>query len=190
MRLPNGYGSVTKLSGKRRKPYYVRVTKGFRFDEEKDKQIQEFVTIGYVATKAKGIQMLADYHNKPFDVKMAKTTFQEIYEKWSTSKFPTISDSNVKGYMASYKLCQTLYGRIFKDLKLADLQKIVDTCGKNYPTLRKLKVLLNQLYDYAMKNDVCNKDYSEYVDILKFKGKNPNKLDRNKFSKTDVKRIW
>jgi len=29
MRLPNGYGSVAKLSGNRRNPYVVRKTTGF-----------------------------------------------------------------------------------------------------------------------------------------------------------------
>ena len=29
MRLPNGYGSISKLSGKRRKPWIVRITDGF-----------------------------------------------------------------------------------------------------------------------------------------------------------------
>ena len=29
MKNPNGYGSVSKLSGKRRRPYIVRITAGF-----------------------------------------------------------------------------------------------------------------------------------------------------------------
>ena len=29
---------------------------------------------------------------------------------------------------------------------LADLQFVIDDCGKNYPTLKKIKVLFNQLY--------------------------------------------
>lgn len=41
-----------------------------------------------------------------------------------------------------------------------------------------------------MKNDICGKDYSEYVDILKFKDRNPNKMDRNKFSKQEIERLW
>lgn len=134
--------------------------------------------------------MLAEYNKNPFDVSAAKITFQEVYEKWSASKFETISDSNVKGYNASYKLCGTLYNKVFKEIKLADLQYVVDTCGKNYPTLRKLKVLFRQMYDYAMKNELCNKDYSEFVDILKFKDRNPNKMDRNKFSKKEIERLW
>ena len=43
MRLPNGYGSVIKMSGKRRKPYAARKTAGWHYDKEKDKQIQDFV---------------------------------------------------------------------------------------------------------------------------------------------------
>lgn len=29
MKLPNGYGSVAKLTGNRRRPYMVRITTGF-----------------------------------------------------------------------------------------------------------------------------------------------------------------
>ena len=134
--------------------------------------------------------MLAEYNNNPFDIKASKITFQEVYERWSKEKFPTISDSNVKGYEASYKVCGTLYNKVFKEMKLADLQFVVDTCGKNYPTLKKLKSLFSQLYDYAMKNDICNKDYSEFVDIAKFKDRNPDKRSRNKFTKAEVKRLW
>lgn len=84
---------------------------------------------------------------------------------------------------------EALHDRIFKDLKLSDLQGIVDNCGKNYLILRKLKVLLNQMYDYAMKYELCNKDYSQYVDILKFKNKNPNKTDRSPFTEDEIKVI-
>lgn len=190
MRLPNGYGSVVKLSGKRRNPYVVRKTAGWRYDKDKEKQVQEYIIIGYAPTKADGLQMLAEYNKNPFDVSSAKITFQEIFEKWSASKFPTISDSNVKGYNASYKLCGTLYNKVFKEIKLADLQYVVDTCDKNYPTLRKLKVLFGQLYEYALKNDVCNKNYAEFVDIAKYKDRNPNRRDRNKFDKYELERIW
>mgnify|MGYP002520089225 CR=1 FL=1 len=56
--------------------------------------------------------------------------------------------------------------------------------------LKKIKVLFNQLYDYALKNDICNKDYSDYVDITQYKDRNPNKYDRNKFEKNEIDMIW
>ena len=190
MKLPNGYGSVVKLSGKRRKPYQVRKTVGWHYDEVKDKQVQDMITIGYAATRAEGLQMLADYNNNPFDTKAAKMTFSDVYEEWSRRKFPTISESNVKGYTASYKSCESLYNKVFKDIKLVDLQTVIDTCGKNFPTLKKIKVLFNQLFDYALKNDICNKDYSSFVDIVQYKDRNPNKYDRNKFEKNEIDIIW
>ena len=178
------------MSGKRRRPYVVKKTVGWHYDEAKDKMIQDQMTIGYAATRAEGLQMLADYNNNPFDLKASKVTFQEVYERWSKEKFPTISHSNVKGYEASYKVCGTLYNKVFRDMKLVDLQTVVDTCGKNFPTLKKLKSLFNQLYEYAMKNDICSKDYSEFVDIVKYKDKNPDKRDHNKFTKEEIERLW
>ena len=40
MKLPNGYGSVVKLSGKRRKPWMVRKTTGYRIDPIKEKKVK------------------------------------------------------------------------------------------------------------------------------------------------------
>ena len=60
MRLPNGYGSVVKQSGKRRKPYIVRKTAGYHYDAEKDRQVQDYIIIGYAKTKAEGLRMLAE----------------------------------------------------------------------------------------------------------------------------------
>lgn len=84
------------------------------------------------------MQMLADYNKNPFDTKAAKMTFDDVYEEWSKRKYPTVSESNVKGYTAANKTCSSLYHKVFKDLKLVDLQTVIDTCGKNYPTLRKI----------------------------------------------------
>lgn len=190
MRLANGIGTVYKLSGNRRNPYIVRKTTGWEIDEESGKAKQKYITIGYAPTRAKGLEMLMDYNKNPFDVESSKITFAEIFSKWSAEKFPTISDSNVKGYNASYNCCSTIHDRVFKDLKLTDLQGLIDTCGKNYPTLHKLKVLLSQMYEYAMKYEFCNKDYSRYADILKYKTRNPNRTDRSPFSTEEIEALW
>ena len=41
-----------------------------------------------------------------------------------------------------------------------------------------------------MKHDICNKDYSEFVDILRYKDINPGKRDRDKFSSEQISRLW
>ena len=178
------------MSGKRRKPWIVKKTVGYELDQETGKSKQKTMVIGYAATKAEGLNMLAAYNMNPYDIKASKVTFREVYERWSGEKFPTVSRSNINGYEASYKVCTPLYERIFKDIRLADLQRVVDTCGKNYPMLKRLKVLFNQLYAYAMKNEICNKDYSKFVDISRYRDKNPDKRDHNRFTREEVDRLW
>lgn len=39
------------------------------------------------------------------------------------------------------------------------------------------------MYKYAMRYELCPKDNSRYVDILKFSKVNPNARDRNPFTK-------
>ncbi|MBE5935375.1 MAG: site-specific integrase [Lachnospiraceae bacterium] len=189
MKLPNGYGGVIKLSGKRRRPYAARITAGWETDAY-GRTKQKFQIIGYAETKEEALSILADYNHNPIDLNVYKLTFKDVYNRWSSEKYPTISESNISCYKAAYNLCSSIDNYIFMDLRLDDLQRIVDTCGKNYPSLRKLKVLFNQIFEYGMKHELCLKDYSEYVDITKYKDKNPNQTKRNKFTKEEINRIW
>lgn len=59
----------------------MRKTVGWHYDKEKYKQVQEMITIGYTATKAEGLQMLAEYNNNPFDTTAAKMTFSDVYNE-------------------------------------------------------------------------------------------------------------
>ena len=43
MKLPNGYGSVYKLSGNRRKPWAARVTDGWVNDAKTKKSKQKYM---------------------------------------------------------------------------------------------------------------------------------------------------
>lgn len=67
----------------------MRKTNGWHFDKEKDKQVQDFIIIGYAPTRADGLQILTDYNKNPSDTKAAKMTFDDVYEEWSKRKYPT-----------------------------------------------------------------------------------------------------
>jgi integrase len=41
-----------------------------------------------------------------------------------------------------------------------------------------------------LKNDICNKDYSTFVEITQYKDRNPNKHTRTKFTKEEVAKVW
>ena len=90
----------------------------------------------------------------------------------------------------TFKSLYPLHNLIFKDIRVIHLQRAFDASEKNYPTIRKMKVLINQVYKWAIKYDVCEKDYSKYVDILKYKHRNPNKINREPFSKEEIDTLW
>ena len=186
MKLPSGYGSITKLSGKRRNPYLVQKTMGWEITEdEKIKQIR--LTIGYFPTREKALQALANYNENPYDINADKITFSELYEKWSERKYEKISAVNVTGYKTVYKSCKALYNMRFADIRVAHLQGVIDTSNKNYPTLKKLRSLFAQLYQYAMENDIVQKDYSAFVDIGK---KGSPKIQHIPFTLEEIQKLW
>ena len=92
MRLPNGYGGVVKLSGNRRRPYAARITTGWYHNDKTGKRVQKFQVIGYAASRAEALQILAKYNDYPIDAAALKLTFHDIYLRWSEEKFPTTSE--------------------------------------------------------------------------------------------------
>jgi integrase len=188
MRLPNGYGNVSKLSGRRRNPWRVRKTTGWTIDEATNKSKQQYITIGYYPTRQQALQALADYNANPYDIDAKKITFAELYERWAEKKFEKISASNINGYKASYKLCEAIYNIKFTDIKLSHLQSIVDKSGKNFPALKKLKTLLNQIYDYAVMHEVISKDRNivEYINI----GEEVKSSKHYRFNNAEVDTLW
>ena len=67
MKLPNKYGSVYKLSGKRRKPWAVRKTVGWKQVPEKMKSYPIYEFIGFYATRSEALQALAAYNEDPYE---------------------------------------------------------------------------------------------------------------------------
>lgn len=188
MRLPTSYGGVTKLSGNRRNPWRVRVTIGWDIDEKTQKQKQIYKNLGCYPTRQKAMQALAQYHIDPCAFDENTITFAEVYEKWSVKKYEQISHSNENGYRAAYKLCEALYDMKFTDIKLSHLQSVVDKSGKAPPTLKKLKVLLSQMYQYATINDIItpDKDKTEFIYIPQ--GEKSTKHYR--FTNKEIEALW
>lgn len=185
MKMPNGYGSVFKLSGKRRKPFAVRVTAGYTDDGK-----QKFVYLGYYEKRDQALQALAEYNKNPFDINKANITFSKVYEEMMKEKYPDgpteKERSNFLGYQASYRSSENLHKLKFVDIRKKELQQVVDACQKSHGTKRKIKVLFNQMYKYAMQNDLVTKDYSTFIDL----GKNDSGTKRTPFTDEEIQILW
>lgn len=182
MRMPNGYGAVIKLKGKRRRPYQVRVTVGFT-DEGK----QLFNYLGYFAKREEALEALAIYKKNPYDIKAEGITFAEVYEKWSDEHFKKVSDSTIERYSNCFrKYCKTLYKMRFKDIRLIHLQGVIDNSKMAHPTRAAIKSLFNVLFNFAIKNDIVDKNYAKYVDV----GKREGVVKRKPFTQKEIEKLF
>ena len=68
IKAPNGYGNISKLSGNRRRPWWVRITIGWEINEETGKAKQLTSTLGYYASRKEAMIALAEYHQNPIDL--------------------------------------------------------------------------------------------------------------------------
>lgn len=163
MKSPNGYGSITKMTGKRRRPWRIRVTTGWELDEKNKKHKQIMKTLGYCSTRKEAMQMLAEYNKNPYDLTHKDITFAEVYEIWSTEHFKKHPSTRTPT-TSMYKYCTALYDMKMKDIRLPHLQTIMNALeGKSRATQTVVKTIFNNIFGYCMKNDIIQKDYSQYV---------------------------
>lgn len=188
MKNANGYGSVTKLKGNRRKPYMVRITTGTSVDYDTGKLIVNRKVLGYYPTQTEARQALADYHKNPNAIEL-NITFAEVFEKWSEEKFKTVSQSNINGYLAAFKALSPLHRARFRDLQPFAIQRAIMESEKNYPMRKKMLGLVSQLYRFAALNRIVPGDVNpaRSIDIGK---KEPTAKAHMRFSTQEVEALW
>lgn len=76
MRRGNGEGSIYKLSGKRRKPWAVRITVGWTIEGK-----QQYKYLGYYLTKTQAKNALREYLLKPYDLTNKDVTLKDVFER-------------------------------------------------------------------------------------------------------------
>lgn len=180
MRMPNGFGSIVNLGKKRRRPWAVRLTIGWGADKK-----QKYKYLSYHEKRKDALEALISYNKSPYDIDRASITFAEVFEAWASRKFSELGASSVRNYKSIYRKCADLYETPFRELKTAHLQAVVDA-NKRLAHVTLLKVLFGQLYGYALKNDICEKDYSQFVEIPT----KEKKLEKVPFTSEEVATLW
>ncbi len=159
MRAENGFGSIVKLSGARRKPYAVRITTGWK----NGKQIRKY--LGYYKTQPEALLALAEYHKNGYDVDLSKLTLNEVYDRWIHRIEPNVS----KNVLNSHNMAKMRFDRMgnapIVKLKADQLQDWMDNIDLSPGSKKRLKSTMIQLWKYAIKNDIVNKNYAESIEI-------------------------
>ena len=190
-KMPNAYGSITKMSGKRRKPYRVRVTDRWVIDDKTGRSKQLRPTLGYFETREEAMIALATYNENPYDINTDNITFSEVYEKWSDGYFRTLSNpSSARTIKAAYSYCNGLYNMRMQDIRVSHLEGTIINAQVGDSTKARIKSLFNMLYRYAVANDIVEKDYASVM----FANGNPIKRSRSRdvipFTQEEIQMLW
>lgn len=186
MRNPNGYGSVRKLSGNRRRPFQVLITTGWEITSSgKLKQVQ--TPLGYYKTRPEAMIALAEYNQNPFDLNVQKITFADVYEKLHTRTFSKMGKSSQASYRAAYLRCKPLHNMYMIDIKKHHMQAIFDSIPHmSKPYQNAIKNLLRAIYKYCLENDIVQKDYSQFIEFTAVE----HSSKRSPFSQDEIKILW
>lgn len=165
IKAPNGYGNISKLSGNRRRPFWVRITTGWEINEETGKAKQLTSTLGYYASRKEAMIALAEYHQNPIDLTRKTLTFAEVWDIWTPPHFKKYP-SSAAGLRSAYKRCAPLYDMQMADIKKVHMQDILD--GMNHMSEEsqgKVKSIFKNAFKYCIENDIVTKDYSQFLVI-------------------------
>ena len=202
MKMPNGYGNVSKLPGKRRNPWRARKTTGWRYfdkytnlpiepsditDYSRVVRRQQYATIGYYATRQEALQALANYNESPYDIKSTTVTFEEVYNKWSSEHFETIVPSAVRTWKSAYSYCASLYCMRMKDIRVSHLENTINNADVGSCTKQRIKSLFNMMYKYALRHEIVDKDYAAMCNSVK---RDKPTITRTPYSDAEIELLW
>lgn len=165
----NGLGSVYKLSGRRKRPWVVSRT--ILADGERKR-----IYLGYYEKK-KDAQLALEYFCSLSITEHFMDTLGDVYSRWSSRTYPTLSKSAADGYRAAWLRLCTLEHIPMREIKTSHFQSIIDTAmvikrtpdsperPLSWDGKDKIRQLASQLCQEAMKDDIIDKNYAALIDM-------------------------
>lgn len=189
MRLPNGHGSVTKLKGRRHNPYWARITVGY---DENDKAIRK--SLGTYKTKKEALEALVKHKD---DSNPNSFTLQEVFDMYKKERIENdmIKEATIKSYEDNFKHLKSLNNRKFKELSVNDYQEVFNNMKRlnskketplSKESKKRIKSVLSNLYTYALKHEIVEKDISVFIEL----GRGEQKVEKDIFNDIQIKKLF
>ena len=179
MKLPNGYGSVTRMGRRRRNQFAARVTVGWTDD---GKQIKKY--LGFFPTRQEALNALANYNQNPFDIDLKKLTFAEVYERWCKQKFKSEPVKSV--YVAAYKNLAPLHEMIFSQIRKRHIQTVIDDCPLKVQAKAHMKTVCTQMFKFAIDMEIVATNFASLVELPTREDSQINKP----FTREELIELW
>ena len=160
----NRTGTVTKLSGKRRKPWLAR---GWTIDTHGTKRQP---TIGTYETEKEAIRALEEWNVLNTQNK-GSITFRQVYEEVYEEKVADgLTPSGLQSVRSSFKHWTPLHERVFAELTVEDYQKLIDERLKSdtppsRSVLTKDRSLVRHMYDHQKGKGVDLINFAQFIKL-------------------------
>lgn len=116
--------------------------------------------------------------------RLIKATLADVYKAWSAAHYQTVSDSAVKLYTSMWKRFNSIQDAPVKELRTVHFQEIINT-GTSASACSILKIMAVMMCNYAMENDIIQKNYADFVTLPKFE-----KKEKRVFSEEERAKLW
>lgn len=171
MKLPNGFGSVYKMGGKRRKPWAI--VKNGRY-------------IGYAKTKEEALNFLTDYNKDPMSNEITHS-FEEIFNIFLEYKKSKYAINTIRRFEVSYRtFCEPLYNKIFEKLRLKDYLQVLEKAKASNAQKNNLIKLFKALDKTAYELEFIDR---RYADTITYYDKAPIR-PTNPFTEEEIAKLW
>lgn len=186
LKRPNGTGSIVYLkSGNRRKRYQAVLA------ESTDVVTGEKTrtTLGFYETYEEAEAALNDFYGLGISVEDYKATFEDVYRAfYERQERKDLSKRAYLSYTTAFNNSKALHDKIFRELKLPQIQSVIDDLDVGVSSQKQIKHLLNQMYDFVIKSTGENLvKFSEYIEFDETKGK---KTKRTPFNNDELEILW
>ncbi len=154
----------------------------------------------YFPTYNDAYQALMVYNREGYNPSR-DTTFKMLYDEWSQKYYKDVSAQAVAAHSAAWQYLSPIYDSKVCDVKIKQLREVVETASKmaggksreaSSNTKKNMKILLNLLYDYAVENEITDKNYARSFNLSKNISKEAAKAEKEHipFSVNERKILW
>jgi len=180
MKNANGYGSVYKMHGNRRRPFIAAVT--VTVDGKRKRK-----ALGYYENSRDALAALAEYHNKPYDLSAREITVREFFEKWFAwrEEREKGKESNRIYRITFNKHCRDLHEWRFLDVQSIHIQRLIDS-AQSPKTAARIKLLWGLFYKYAALLGLCHVNAAAIVETPT----QPKSKLHKPFTDEEIEELW
>ncbi len=116
-------------------------------------------------------------------------TLRQLFNEWLPIHSQTISKSAVKSYHIAFKHISNIADMPITDIHFQHLQNVINSMhvkGLSYSSCKKVRTLLNQLFNYAIIKDYPITNYAQYLNL----GPNTPTIKRKVFTRQQINKLW